>query len=332
MDAQPRFTRSRTRAAPPGEDNPAPHQSFSLCQSILGPPPGEVADTPVTPPPNFVHPAWINPRPNGKDALRAHEAIRASCTRTQASNPAESPSFSPSPCNDPVAQFSGASSTAGGSPMAQDSGHSDDEWFGVAGSDPYDLNDAYATSGEEGAAPAHHSRLRSVFSSPTATDFHRDTPPVELSPSVALEDFVEISPRVSSTAPTASEYRCRAPRGPFRDPTLALVPETSDSRPGLQPAPRIHSSRRTTAEHRGRGQHSKPYHQSRPRARTWEVSPGPDFSSHFRHSSRSLSPVAHYAPARFNSSSLQLGRSRDNPSSNALNYVLTCGSRSSGFQ
>ncbi|KAJ3850835.1 hypothetical protein EV368DRAFT_84140 [Lentinula lateritia] len=285
MDAQPRFTRSGARAALPGEDNPAPHQSFSLCQSILGPPPGEVADTPVTPPPTFVHLAWINPRPNGKDALRAHEAIRASCTRTQASNPAESPSFSPSPCNDPVAQFSGASSTAGGSPMAQDSGHSDDEWFGVAGSDPYDPNDAYATSGEEGAAPAHHSRLRSVFSSPTATDFHRDTPPVELSPS-------------------------------------ALVPETSDSRPGLQPAPRIHSSRRTTAEHRGRGQHSNPYCQSRPRARTREVSPGPDFGSHFRRSSRSLSPVAHYAPACFNSSSLQLGRSRDNPSSNALNYVF----------
>ncbi|KAJ3928086.1 MAG: hypothetical protein NXY57DRAFT_978017 [Lentinula lateritia] len=238
MDAQPHFTRSQARAAPPGEDDPAPRQSLSLRQSILGPPPGEVADTPVTPPPTFVQPAWIIPHPNSKDALCAFEAIRASRTSTQASNPAESPSFSPLPCNDPIAQFSHASSTTRGSPMAQDSGHSDDGWFGVAGSDIYDPNDAYATSGEEGAGPAHHSHSRLVFSSPTATDFHRDTPPVELSPSVALEDFMGIPPRVPSAAPTASEHRWRAPRGPFRDPALAPVPEPLDSRPGLQPAPR----------------------------------------------------------------------------------------------
>ncbi|KAJ3859814.1 hypothetical protein EV359DRAFT_85981 [Lentinula novae-zelandiae] len=90
--------------------------------------------------------------------------------------------------------------------MAQDSGYSDDEWFGVTGSDLYDPNDAYAISGEEGAGPAHHSRSRSVFPSPAATNFHRDTPPVELSPSVALKDFVEIPPHVPSAAPTASEH------------------------------------------------------------------------------------------------------------------------------
>ncbi|KAJ3858905.1 hypothetical protein EV359DRAFT_68623, partial [Lentinula novae-zelandiae] len=146
MDAQPCFTRSRARAAPPGEDDPAPRQSLSLRQSILGPPPGEVADTPVTPPPTFVQPAWIIPRPNGEDALCAREAIHASRTHTQASNPADSPPFSPPPRNDPIAQVSRASSTARGSPMAQDSGNSDDEWFGVAGSDLYDPNDAYATS------------------------------------------------------------------------------------------------------------------------------------------------------------------------------------------
>ncbi|KAJ3933992.1 MAG: hypothetical protein NXY57DRAFT_959467 [Lentinula lateritia] len=115
MDAKPRFTHFRARAALPGEDDPAPRQSLSLCQSILGPPPGEVADTPVTPPPTFVQPAWIVPHPNGEDALHACEAIRASRTCTQASNPAESPSFMPPPRNDPVAQFSRASSTARGS-------------------------------------------------------------------------------------------------------------------------------------------------------------------------------------------------------------------------
>ncbi|KAJ3803689.1 hypothetical protein F5876DRAFT_84683 [Lentinula aff. lateritia] len=346
MDAQPRFTRSRARAAPPEDNDPAPRQSLSLRQSILGPPPGEVADTPVTPPPTFVQPAWIIPRPNGEDALRARKAIRASRTRTQASNPADSPPFSLPPRNDPIAQVSHASSTARGSPMAQDSGHSDDEWFGVAGSDLYDPNDANATSGEEGSGPAHHSRSRSVFSSPDATDFRRGIPPVELSPSgewippsplselpphslltdslfhlVALEDFVEVPPRVPSAAPTASEHRRRAPRGPFRDPALAPVPESSDNRPILQPAPRIHASRRAAAEQRGRSHHSEPHHHSRPRARTREASPGPDFGSHLRRSSRLLSPVAHYAPARFDVSSLRLGRNRDHPSSSP--YALT---------
>ncbi|KAJ3846262.1 hypothetical protein EV368DRAFT_70064 [Lentinula lateritia] len=321
MDAQPRFTRSRARAAPPEDDDPAPRQSLSLRQSILGPPPGEVADTPVTPPPTFVQPAWIIPRPNGEDALRARKAIRASRTRTQASNPADSPPFSLPPRNDPIAQVSHASSTARGSPMAQDSGHSDDEWFGVAGSDLYDPNDANATSGEEGSGPAHHSRSRSVFSSPDATDFRRGIPPVELSPSVALEDFVEVPPRVPSAAPTASEHRRRAPRGPFRDPALAPVPESSDNRPVLQPAPRIHASRRAAAEQRGRSHHSEPHRHSRPRAHTREASPGPDFGSHLRRPSRLLSPVAHYAPARFDVSSLRLGRNRDHPSSSL--YALT---------
>ncbi|KAJ3848006.1 hypothetical protein EV368DRAFT_68641 [Lentinula lateritia] len=188
MDAQPRFTRSRARVAPPGDVDPAPRPPLSLRQSILGPPPGNGVEAPATPPPTFVQPAWIIPRPNGEDALRAREAIRASRSRTQASTPAGSPLHSPPTRNAPVARVSRPSSTALGSPMVQDPGHSDDEWFGVAGSDLYDPNDAYATSGEEGSAPAYHSRSRSVSSSPSDTDFRRD--PVELSPSVALEDFL----------------------------------------------------------------------------------------------------------------------------------------------
>ncbi|KAJ3861858.1 hypothetical protein EV359DRAFT_83913 [Lentinula novae-zelandiae] len=326
MDAQPRFTRSRARAAPPGDEVPAPRQSLSLRQSILGPPPGSSASdgaaAPVTPPPTFVQPAWILPRPNGEDALRAREAIRASRSRTQASTPADSPSITPPPHDIPIARVSHPPSAALGSPMAQDYGHSEDEWLGVAGSDLYDPNDAYASSGEEGEVPVLHSRSRLVYSSPLHADSHRDPPPVELSPSVALEDFVELPPRVSASLAEAPVLRRGAhTRGPFRDPALATVPELSVGRTGLQPAPRIRSSHHTTAEQRGRSNRSDPHRQSRPRARTRETSPGPDFGSHLRRSSRSLSPATHYAPARFDRSSLRLGRNRDHPSVDP--YALT---------
>ncbi|GAW09755.1 hypothetical protein LENED_011940 [Lentinula edodes] len=212
MDAQHHFTRARARAARPEDDDPAPRQATSLRQSILGPPPasldgdpastGAVADLPATPPPTrsqpFVQPAWIIPRPHGEEAVRAREAIRASRTRSQVSNQADSPSDSPHPLNVPVDR---ASSAAFGSPMAQDPANSDDEWFGVAASELYEPNDAYATSGEEGSEHHTYSRPRLAFSSPGDDDVHRAPPPVELSPSVALEDFVELPPRIAATAP-----------------------------------------------------------------------------------------------------------------------------------
>ncbi|KAJ4470041.1 hypothetical protein C8R41DRAFT_870839 [Lentinula lateritia] len=180
-----------------------------------------------------------------------------------------------------------------------DYGHSEDEWLGVAGSDLYDPNNAYATSGEEGEVPVLHSHSRSVYSSPLNADSHRDPPPVELSPSVALEDFVELPPRVSASLAEAPVLRRGThTRGPFRDPALAMVPELSVGRTGLQPAPRIRSSHHTTAEQRGRSHRSDPHRQLRPRACTRETSPGPDFGSHLHRSSQSLSPAAHYAPAR----------------------------------
>ncbi|KAJ3926151.1 MAG: hypothetical protein NXY57DRAFT_966858 [Lentinula lateritia] len=297
MDAQPRFTRSRARAVPPGDEVPTPRQLLSLRQSILGP-------------------------PLGSSASDGAAAPLGSSLALMASTPADSPSISPPPHDVPIARVSRPPSAALGSPMAQDYGHSEDEWLGVAGSDLYDPNNAYATSGEEGEVPVLHSHSCSVYSSPLNADSHRDPPPVELSPSVALEDFVELPPRVSASLAEAPVLRRGThTRGPFRDPALAMVPELSVGRTGLQPAPRIRSSHHTTAEQRGRSHRSDPHRQLRPRACTRETSPGPDFGSHLCRSSQSLSPAAHYAPARFDSSSLRLGRNRDHPSVDP--YALT---------
>ncbi|KAJ4463224.1 hypothetical protein C8R41DRAFT_927637 [Lentinula lateritia] len=169
----------------------------------------------------------------------------------------------------------------------------------------------------------------SFFHCPTGFSTHPELPAQPtihlLTPrflSVALEDFVELPPRVSASLAEAPVIRRGAhTRGPFRDPALATVPELSAGRTGLQPAPRIRSSHHTTAEQRGRSHRADPHRQLRPRARTRETSPGPDFGSHLCRSSRSLSPVAHYAPARFDSSSLRLGRYRDHPSVDP--YALT---------
>lgn len=74
--------------------------------------------------------------------------------------------------------------------MAQDDFASDEEWFGVAGSNLYELNDASAPSGEEGEVPFHRTRPPLDFSSPGVDGFHRRSPgptqgpnPLELSPS-----------------------------------------------------------------------------------------------------------------------------------------------------
>ncbi|KAJ3905369.1 hypothetical protein F5879DRAFT_1001060, partial [Lentinula edodes] len=322
MDAQPHFTRARARATRPEDDDPAPRQRASLRQSILGPPPASAdenpalsdgfADLPATPPPTqaqpFVQPAWILPRPNGEAAVRAREAIRASRSRTQVS--ADFPSASPPQLNAPVDHPSRPPSAAFGSPMAQDPVDSDEEWFGVAASALYEPNDAYATSGEEGSEHHIHSRSRSAFSSPGDDDFHRLPPPVELSPSVALEDFVELPPRLASSVPVNRSIHASS-RGPFRDPASAPVPDFSNVTRGLQPAPTIHVHGGAPAAQRGRTYEST--RRSRPRARTREPSPGPDFGAHLRRSSRSLSPVTHYAPARFDSSSLRSSRNRDRP-------------------
>ncbi|KAJ3803514.1 hypothetical protein F5876DRAFT_85151 [Lentinula aff. lateritia] len=227
--------------------------------------------------------------------------------------------------------------------MAQDPVNSDDEWFGVAASALYEPNDAYATSGEEGSGRHIHSRPRSTFSSPGDDDVHRLPLPVELSPSgelvlflrasargltcqscqsvrfhanfppslVALEDFVELPPRLASTVPVNRSIHASS-RGPFRDPSSAPVPDFSNAGRGLQPAPTIHVHGRASGTQRGRTY--EPTRRSRPRARTREPSPGPDFGAHLRRSSRSLSPVTHYAPARFDSSSLRSSRNRDRPS------------------
>ncbi|KAJ3925843.1 MAG: hypothetical protein NXY57DRAFT_1043769, partial [Lentinula lateritia] len=247
MDAQPHFTRAQARAARPEDDDPATRQVTSLHQSILGPPPvlmdgdpasgGPVTNLPATPPPTFVQPAWILPRPHGEDTVRAREAIRASRSHTQFSNPADSPSQ----LNIPVDPPSRASPAAFGSPMAQDPANldDDDKWFGVDASDLYKLYNVYATSGKEGSGHHTYSRPRSAFSSPGDDNVHCVPPPVELSPSVVLEDFVELPPHTASSVP-ASRHLHAPSRGPFRDPASAPVPNFLQNGRGQQPAPTIH--------------------------------------------------------------------------------------------
>ncbi|KAJ4493254.1 hypothetical protein C8R41DRAFT_867129 [Lentinula lateritia] len=313
MDAQPHFTRAQARAARPEDDDPATRQVTSLHQSILGPPPvlmdgdpasgGPVTNLPATPPPTFVQPAWILPRPHGEDTVRAREAIRASRSHTQFSNPADSPSQ----LNIPVDPPSRASPAAFGSPMAQDPANldDDDKWFGVDASDLYKLYNVYATSGKEGSGHHTYSRPRSAFSSPGDDNVHCVPPPVELSPSVVLEDFVELPPHTASSVP-ASRHLHAPSRGPFRDPASAPVPNFLQNGRGQQPAPTIHVHSCPPAAQRGHAY--GPTRGSHPRARTCEPSPGPDFGAHLRRSSCSLSLVSHYAPARFDSSSLRLSR------------------------
>ncbi|GAW05220.1 hypothetical protein LENED_007061 [Lentinula edodes] len=117
--------------------------------------------------------------------------------------------------------------------MALDPANSDDKWFGVAASELYKLNSAYATSGEEGSEHHTYSCPQSAFSSLGDDDIHRAPPPVELSPSVALEDFVELPPHIASMAP-ASRLLHVPLRGPFHDPASAPVPEFSNSGHGLK--------------------------------------------------------------------------------------------------
>ncbi|KAJ3805719.1 hypothetical protein F5876DRAFT_81466 [Lentinula aff. lateritia] len=208
--------------------------------------------------------------------------------------------------------------------MAQDNSASDEEWFGMAGSNLYELNDASATSGEEGEVPFHCTHPPMDFSSPGIDGFHRRLPgpdPLELSPSMDMEDFAEVPLRWAPAVPGDS-HSSVPPRGPFRDPSLVLV-----SGHGLQPAPRISLRPDRGAAQRGRHTCSDHHHQSQHRARTREPSPGPNFSSHLRRSSHSLSPVTHYAPTRFDPSSLRVGRDHghhylDLPSSHVSPYIL----------
>ncbi|KAJ4464604.1 hypothetical protein C8R41DRAFT_872067 [Lentinula lateritia] len=164
MDAQPHFTRAQARAAHPEDDDPASRQ-LSLHQSILGP-------------------------------------LQLWLTETQ---PRLSVMVLPtSPLHLRPPKLSCLSNRLGCFPARMDPVNSDDEWFGVAASALYEPNDAYATSGEEGSGRHIHSRPCSTFSSPGDNDFHHLPPPVELSPSVALEDFVELPARLASTVPVLS--------------------------------------------------------------------------------------------------------------------------------
>lgn len=303
-------------------------------QSILGPLPGDATfpdiDGPATPPPTqlppFVPPVWIVPRPSGEEALRARNAIRSSRSNTQASAPAER-----SP--DVLAVRSAA---AFGSPMAQDDPPSDEEWFGVRGSDLYEPNDALAPSGEEGSAPFRRNRSSDDLNSPGDDGFHRFSPeprahtsreelpgPEELSPSgelasfwvsthstlltlhscpsclVQMWDFDEVVVRPASAVTANDQRHATVHRGPFRDPSLASIPGH-----GLQPAPEILPRSDNHHPQRGRTHQS---HRSQPRARTREPSPGPDFGAHLHRPSRSLSPIVRYPPARFDPSSLRVG-------------------------
>ncbi|KAJ3859123.1 hypothetical protein EV359DRAFT_68438 [Lentinula novae-zelandiae] len=296
MDIPPHLTRARARVARSDEDLPAPRHSASLCQSILGPPPGDApfqdnpgADGPATPPPTqvqpFVQPAWIVPRPRGEEALHARDAICSSRSYTRPPTPAPG-----SPTSPDVPAVRGI--TAFGSPMAQDDPPSDEEWFGVLGDDLYKPNDASAPSGKEGTLPSRRHHSSTVFSTPRDDGLHHLSPgpwgnaprePVaddlELSPSVLMRDFAEVVVRPASAVPAHHRQQLTSHRGPFRDPSLASV-----SGHGLQPAPDIRA-------HGQRGRTSQS-HRSRPRARTREPSPGPDFGAHLHRPSRSLSPVS----------------------------------------
>ncbi|KAJ3861579.1 hypothetical protein EV359DRAFT_66359, partial [Lentinula novae-zelandiae] len=244
MEIPPRGTRARARVIRPDEDLP------ETCHSILGPPPGDPltgppsasvgADAPATPPPTqsqpFVQPAWIIPRPPGEEASRTRDPVRSSRSATRASSPAD---FLPGSPPSPAVCGSYRGSEHFNSPMAQDDFASDEEWFGMAGSNLYELNDASAPSGEEGEVPFHRTCPPMDFSSPGVDGFHRHSPgpaqgpnPLELSPSMVMEDFAEVPLR---WAPAVRDSHLAAPpRGPFRDPSLVPV-----SGHGLQPAPQI---------------------------------------------------------------------------------------------
>ncbi|KAJ3929408.1 MAG: hypothetical protein NXY57DRAFT_963635 [Lentinula lateritia] len=316
MDPQPRVTQARTRAGRSNDDGGfEPRRSASLRHNILGPPPDALqdprspAETPATPPPTqgqpFVQPPWIVPRLSGEAALQARNAIRDSRSATAASIAANSAAPG-SPRSPNYVEIRGPATLA--SPMDQDYPGSEEEWFGVAVSHPYEPNGASATSGEEGRVPSHRSYHYHGHPSPGEDDYMRHSPsrdppsggepeqglnPLEVSPSVRIRDFTE----VQLPAPHVRSQAEAPPRGPFRDPSLAE----------LQPALEILPSHNTQPSQRGRACYSNHHQQSHPRARTREPSPGPDFGTHLRRSSRSLSLAAHYAPARFDASSLRVG-------------------------
>ncbi|KAJ3865072.1 hypothetical protein EV359DRAFT_63453 [Lentinula novae-zelandiae] len=165
MDPQPRVTRARTRAGRSDDDGGfEPRRSASLRHNILGPPPDALqdprspAETPATPPPTqgqpFVQPPWIVPRLSGEAALQARNAIRDSRSATAASIAANSAAPG-SPRSPNYVEIRGPATLA--SPMDQDYPGSEEEWFGVAVSHPYEPNGASATSGEEGRVPSHRS-------------------------------------------------------------------------------------------------------------------------------------------------------------------------------
>ncbi|KAJ3810219.1 hypothetical protein F5876DRAFT_65802 [Lentinula aff. lateritia] len=328
MDGQPRVTRARVRVVQPKDDVAPSRRSTSLRHSILGPPPDArlnahlSADAPATPPPTqsqpFVQPAWLVPRLSGEDALQARNAIRNSRSVSRVSRVPTPAGFAPdSPHSPNYPEIRGPATLD--SPMAQDYPQSDEEWLGVVVSHPYKPNSAFATSGEEGTVLSHCSHSSRVYSSPGEDGYMRPSPysgsrdsphrgsaeqdhdpiePLELSPSVRMHDFAEVPIR-----PPAASHMGAPPRGPFRDPSLVLFPEQ-----GLQPAPDILPHWDSGSTRRGRTQQSEHHQHRRPRARTREHSPGPDFGTHLRRSSQSLSPAAHYAPARFDASSLRVGR------------------------
>ncbi|KAJ3916694.1 hypothetical protein F5877DRAFT_80667 [Lentinula edodes] len=135
------------------------------------------AEAPATPPPMqmqpFVPPTWIVPRLSGEAALQARNTICGSQSVTAAFMAANSaaPDSPPSP-ND--AEIRGPATLA--SPMAQDYPESNEEWFGVAVSHPYQPNGVSTTSGEEGTVPPHHSHHPHEHSSPGGDDYMRHLP------------------------------------------------------------------------------------------------------------------------------------------------------------
>ncbi|KAJ3854773.1 hypothetical protein EV368DRAFT_80302 [Lentinula lateritia] len=193
--------------------------------------------------------------------------------------------------------------------MDQDYPGSEEEWFGVAGSHPYELNGASATSGKEGTVLSRRSYHSHGHPSPREDNYMRHSPswdpPSGGEPKQGLNPL-EVSP---SSDPFFLLHWGLHPS--FLTLLLPYASGTSQKDPSLaelQPALDVLPGHNTQPSQRGRAHHSDHHQLSHARARTREPSPGPDFGTHLCHSSRSLSPAAHYAPARFDASSLHIGR------------------------
>ncbi|KAJ3845625.1 hypothetical protein EV368DRAFT_90395 [Lentinula lateritia] len=229
--------------------------------SILGPPPEPLqggpptTDVPATSPPTqvqpFASPTWV-PHPSGEADLQARNTLHNSRSATVTSWDAISvaPASPPSPT---YTEIHGPATLT--SPMAQDDPESEEGWFSVAVSHPYELNGASAASGEEGMVPSRRSHFSYSHSSPGADKYMRHCGPpsggesgpgfhpLETSPSVHMRDLTE----VREFAPPTDDTSRAGVQGPFRDTSLVKIPGF-----GLQPAPEILLSHNGNHPQRGR--------------------------------------------------------------------------------